>query len=102
MAACHGPFYMEVMSMERMVYPGTEVEVKASDWAFWKYVVVYRYKPEVWGEVKYSTYGADTPEELIEKVHHVRDCDCIMDYVGSFRMDRENHRVIPVEVRLAV
>ena len=87
--------------MERMVYPGSELEVRKSDF-LWAYVVVYRYKPEFWGEVRYSHYTADSPESLIESVRHVRDCDCIMDYVGSFRMDRENHRVVPVEVRLAV
>ena len=84
-----------------MVYPGTEIEVKDLDW-MWKYMVLYRYKPEMGMNVGFSWYRGDTPEEVVKHVRHIMDCRRIMDYVGTFRLDSENHRVISVEVRLAV
>lgn len=84
-----------------MVYPGTDIDVRDADF-LWEYIVLYRYKPGIGLPIEASNYRCDSPKEVVEKVRHVKDCDCIMDYVGTFRLDRENHRVISVEVRLAV
>ena len=84
-----------------MVYPGTGIEVKEVDW-LWEYIVLYRYKPELGLADIFPWYRCDTPEEVVERVRHVKDCGNIMDYVGTFRLDSGNHRVVPVEVRLAV
>ena len=84
-----------------MFYPGTNVEVEDYYFDCWNYVVLYRYKPEAWGEEKYGNFVMNSPKQLIEYVRDVKKCDCIMDYVGAFRFDKENHSVVPVEVRLA-
>ena len=54
-----------------------------------------------WNE-KINLTAITQPEEVVERVRHVKDCENIMDYVGTFRLDSGNHRVVPVEVRLAV
>lgn len=79
-----------------MYYPGTDIEVERY-MTIYKYVVLYRYKPEL-GVIggKVSTFGLYTPRQVVEEVRHVKECGLIMDLIGVYRIDGEIVRRVEV------